>query len=156
MEQPVDHEVGRMVFQSGILLARLARAGLVGEREVAEHFGRAVGGEALEFVRVPKHTGSASIDYEGNIGSRRAGVHADVTYSGRYYFDDPNNLSQDPYALVNAKIFVDLTDQLTLDIYARNLLDKQYNVWGSTLGSLGENRFPGAPRTYGARLTLTF
>ncbi len=112
--------------------------------------------EDLEFVRVPKHTGSASIDYEGNIGSRRAGVHADVTYSGRYYFDDPNNLSQDPYALVNAKIFVDLTDQLTLDIYARNLLDKQYNVWGSTLGSLGENRFPGAPRTYGARLTLTF
>lgn len=113
--------------------------------------------ESLEFVRVPKHNGNASIDYEHPLANGgKLGFHLGAAYTGKYYFDDPNLLSQDDYWLFDAKLFYGITEQLTLELYGRNLTDTEYNVWGSSLGVLGENRFPGDPRSYGVRLAFTY
>jgi len=112
--------------------------------------------ENLEFVRVPKHTASFSIDYQKDIGSRSFGGNLGLSYTGRYFFDDPNNISQDDYIIANAKVFYGFSENLKLELYARNLTNTKYYVWGATLGGLGENRFPGEPRTYGARFTFTY
>lgn len=114
--------------------------------------------QSREFVRVPRHTANIAADYETSVGSSgdRVALHAGGAYTGRYFFDDPNLLFQTGYWLFDANVTYTLSNKLALTVFSRNLTDKQYNYWGSTLGVLGENRFPGEPRTYGARMSFTF
>jgi iron complex outermembrane recepter protein len=112
---------------------------------------------AIQFVRVPKQTATIMADYETEFSSGdKIALHAGGAYTGRYYFDDPNLLSQPGYWLFDASVTYTLNSNLAITAYSRNLTDTKYNVWGSTLGALGENRFPGDPRTYGLRLSYTF
>ena len=111
----------------------------------------------LRFTRVPEHTANLFADYETLLANGdRAAFHVGGAYTGRYFFDDPNLLSQKGYWLMDANITYTLQNNLALTVFSRNLTNTRYNVWGSTLGALGENRFPGDPRTYGARLSFTF
>lgn len=113
----------------------------------------------LRFVRIPKHTWRASFDYERELANRgRVAVQAAVAYTGQYFFNDANTptLEQDGYALVDASASYTTPDNLSIVLYARNLTNKKYAVWGSTLGALGQNIFPGDPRTYGVRLVAAF
>ncbi|OAN56267.1 hypothetical protein A7Q26_02375 [Sphingobium sp. TCM1] len=109
------------------------------------------------FVRVPEHTGNVAADYETELAnSDRAGFHLGAAYSSRYFYDDPNLLSQKGYWLVDANIYYRLQNGLTISAYSRNLTNQKYASWGSSLGALGQNIFPGDPRTYGVRLTAEF
>jgi len=112
----------------------------------------------LEFVRVPKHTAAGSIDYKTPVGDGSIAAHAGVTYTGHYFFNDANTptLEQDGYILADANLAYTTASDITFTLYSRNLLNKKYAVWGSTLGALGQNIFPGEPRTYGVRVTANF
>lgn len=110
-----------------------------------------------EFVRVPKYTGNVTADYETPLSNGDKVVfHVGGAYTGRYFFDDPNLLSQRGYWLLDANITYTIQDNITVTAYSRNLANKKYSAWGSTLGALGQNLFPGDPRTYGLRLATSF
>ena len=112
---------------------------------------------SLRFVRVPAHTGSLAIDWDRDLSSgARLRAHAGASYTGEFWFNDANTptLKQDGYTLVDASVTYTTANDLSITLYSRNLLDKEYAVWGSTLGALGQNLFLGDPRTYGIRLSL--
>src|SRR3546814_2485070 len=67
--------------------------------------------------------------------------------------DEANLLPQKGYWLLDANIYYRLDNGLTLSAYSRNITNTKYSSWGSTLGALGQNLFPGDPRTYGLRMT---
>jgi iron complex outermembrane receptor protein len=109
------------------------------------------------FVRVPAHTGNLAVDYETEVASGdKIGFHLNGAYSSRYYYDEANLLAQKGYWLVDANVFYRLQDGLTISAYSRNITNTKYSNWGSTLGALGQNMFPGDPRTYGIRMTADF
>ncbi|HEY9580742.1 MAG TPA: hypothetical protein VIR65_12870 [Rhizorhapis sp.] len=70
--------------------------------------------------------------------------------------DEANLLPQKGYWLLDANIYYRLDNGLTLSAYSRNITNTKYSSWGSTLGALGQNLFPGDPRTYGLRMTAEF
>jgi iron complex outermembrane receptor protein len=110
-----------------------------------------------EFVRVPKHTAQAALTYQtelANGGSILGRVSA--SYTDSYFYDDPNLLQQDAYTLIDATISYTTASDVTFTIYGKNLTEAQYAHWGSTLGPLGQNLFPGAPRTFGVRVSAGF
>lgn len=111
---------------------------------------------SLQFVRVPKNTANLAMDYETKLNNDKVGFHVAGNYSSRYFFDDKNQLFQPGYWLMDANVYYTLHNGLTLSVWSRNLTNTKYSTWGSTLGALGENSFPGDPRTYGLRMSATF
>lgn len=110
------------------------------------------------FVRIPENTAAVSARYEralengGNIVAR-----ASAQYTGEYFYDDPNLIRQEAYTLIDANIaYTTPSGRWTATLWGKNLTDENYANWGSTLGALGENRFPGNPRTFGIRLETEF
>jgi iron complex outermembrane recepter protein len=79
-----------------------------------------------------------------------------ASHTGKYFYDDPNLLQQDAYTLIDATLSYTTPSKLTFSIYGKNLTEEEYAHWGSTLGALGQNIFPGAPRTYGVRVSSKF
>jgi iron complex outermembrane receptor protein len=113
--------------------------------------------ENREFVRVPRHTGTVALNYERNLdaGGRIAG-RLSANYTGAYFYDDPNQQQQDAYTLVDASLAYTTPSDITFSIYGKNMTNEAYSPWGSTLGALGQNLFPGAPRTFGMRVSARF
>lgn len=112
---------------------------------------------ALRFVRVPEHQTNLSADYEHELGGgAKAGLHVDGAYTSRYFYDDPNLLSQKGYWLLNANAYYRTANGMTFTVYGRNLAETKYAYWGSSLGGLGQNLFVGDPATYGARISIEF
>jgi len=68
------------------------------------------------------------------------------------------DVSQDAYGLVNINAGVDWGEDLTFELYAKNLLDKEFIVDGGNTG--GVFKIPtfiaGAPRFYGGRVKVRF
>jgi len=112
---------------------------------------------ALRFVRVPANTGSASAAYEHKLANGdRLNGRVTASYTGKYYYDDANLLSQKAYTLVDADLAYTFSSRLSMALYAKNMFNKEYAYWGSSLGSSGENLLPGNPRTFGVRVTAEF
>ena len=113
--------------------------------------------EERSFVRVPKHTLNGALDYENHFASgARIEGRLSASYTSSYFYDDPNQQQQDGYTLVDATLAYTTPRDLTFTIYGKNLTETEYASWGSTLGALGQNLFPGAPRTYGIRVSKAF
>lgn len=111
-----------------------------------------------KFVRIPESTFAITGRYErtlangGNIVAR-----ASAQYTGEYFYDDPNLLRQEAYTLIDANIaYTTPSGAWTATLWGKNLTEEEYSPWGSTLGALGENRFPAPPRTFGVRLQARF
>lgn len=113
--------------------------------------------EALRFVRVPAHTANLSAEFEHRFDNGdKVNARISGSYSSRYFFDDANRFSQPGYTLVNADLAYTLTSGVALALYAKNVFNEKYAIWGASLGAFGENRLPGNPRTFGLRLTAEF
>ena len=110
------------------------------------------------FVRVPENTGSIALSYDKTLGSGATiNGRISASYTGSYYFDDPNLLQQDAYTLVDANIaYTAPSGEWTAALYGRNLTNQEYSVWGSSLGALGQNLFPAQPLSWGGRLTVRY
>ena len=89
-------------------------------------------------------------------------VRVDVTGMGGFYYDLPPNPTRSrPYGLLNAKLGWDRGD-LEVDLWGRNLLNKDYTVRGFYFGDEPPD-FPnklytqlGDPRNWGLHLTIRF
>lgn len=108
----------------------------------------------LDFTRVPKNTYSGSINYTSELGSA-----GDIDWrlafnrTDKIYFDDKNTIEEPAYTVWDASAsYRSYEQQWEISVFAKNLTNEEYAYWGSNLGTLGENRFAGAPRTVGLRV----
>nr|WP_047167549.1 TonB-dependent receptor [Sphingomonas sp. Y57] len=99
----------------------------------------------------PKWVATLSADYK--VGP----VNLFVTnvYNSGVFFDPQNRVSSGSYNLVNAGVNYEIREGIDLRIYSKNLFDKRY--YASVASSaLGDQYYPGAPRTYGVELRYRF
>lgn len=111
-----------------------------------------------EFTRVPEHTAFLSAIYDVDL-ARGDGLSFRVSgnYTGAQYFDDLNNIEEPGYTLLDASVtYRDPSGHWKVSLFGKNLANEEYAYWGSTLGALGDNRFVGAPRTWGLRLSYEY
>jgi len=117
------------------------------------------------FPYAPALTMGGNISYETTLSGDLGGLafNADIYRASRTYFSPFKSdlqLSQGAYAVVGARI--DWSDiggtPLTLGLFARNLLDKEYAIGGAnTATSAGyASLFYNEPRTYGIQGKLKF
>ena len=112
----------------------------------------------LDLTRVPKESYSGSILFDqplgdlGNLGFRVAGVFTDSQF-----FDDRNTIEEPSYTLWDASVtWTAPAENWTVALFGKNLGNEEYSYWGSSLGALGANRFVGAPRTAGLRVSYQY
>lgn len=110
------------------------------------------------FVRVPESTASLALSYDKTLSSgAELNGRVSASYTGSYFYDDPNLLEQDAYTLIDANLaFTAPSGEWTAAIWGRNLTNEEYSVWGSSLGALGQNLFPAAPLSWGGRVTVRY
>lgn len=115
-----------------------------------------IGGNLL--ARQSQHQATATVRYTGEIAARSFSVGADIAYKSKQYVD-PLVLTWVPdRTLINLNASLDLTSQLRLEGFVKNLLDEEYvtsatyNLAGSNQvryeGVLGERRTAGVTLRY--------
>ncbi len=77
------------------------------------------------------------------------------SYNSGYVFEPDNIARQDAFSLVNASIEYRPVESIGIELWARNLLDKDYAVQDLTTAT-GTTQALAAPRTYGANLKFEF
>jgi iron complex outermembrane receptor protein len=112
----------------------------------------------LDFPRVPDETYSATANYLVPLGDAGdLAFRASWSRVGAQYHDDLNNIREPAYELWDASVtYTDPSAQWTVAVFGKNLGNEEYSIWGATLGALGENRFVGAPRTAGIRVSYEY
>jgi len=112
---------------------------------------------ALRFARIPRHlfgiTGTYTADLaNGGTVTAKAGT----SYTGSYFYDDPNLLRQDSYNIVDASLtYSTPDDRISVTLFGSNLTNAKYSPWGAGLGSIGTISFLGSPRRAGIRITAS-
>ena len=67
--------------------------------------------------------------YDSDNPRREIRVEVEYTGSGRTFFTEANDVSQKFYGLLNARVVVQLGRNLEIDVWGRNLLNKDYAVF---------------------------
>lgn len=127
-------------------------------------------GNRLPFA--PKLTWRTSFDWDfAEIGPGTFRLHGDANYQSKIFFlpnnedvnvatgNDARGQVQKGYWLADATLgFRTHDERLEVSLWAKNLFDKEYFVYGLDFKTLfGYDFFiPGSPRTYGARVKVTF
>jgi iron complex outermembrane recepter protein len=115
---------------------------------------------ALRFARIPTNTGSISstithrLANGGNIEAL-----GEVAFSSGYFFNDANTptLDQKAYHTVDATLtYHSPSNKYFVSLYARNLTDTKYAIFGDYLATRGQFEIPGIPRSYGIRAGFDF
>jgi len=105
----------------------------------------------------PQNTLSLSGNYEHRFKNAfidRFMASVQYTGIGKIYWTEANDISQDFYSLVNAKVGV-TKGAFGMDIWAKNLFDTQYNAF--YFNSSGSQFFQvGRPVEFGATLKMDF
>lgn len=106
----------------------------------------------------PQHTFALSADYRQPLGKglfRTLFVGADLNGVGSIYWDTANTAKEDAYALLGARLGVELAGGVELSLYGRNLTDVDYSTF--SFANLGRRLSQqGTPRYFGAELKLKF
>jgi outer membrane receptor protein involved in Fe transport len=109
----------------------------------------------------PKWSATASVGYDFDIGSLKAGAHVGAKYMSDYNTGsdlDPQK-AQDGYTLANARFSIGAPDdRWSLELWSQNLTDEEYYQVGidTPLQTGSWNAFLGAPRTYGMTFRLKY
>lgn len=118
---------------------------------------------AFNLVQTPDHAGSFILDYTFEpfaFGTLTA--HLDIMATDEYSYIGDGVQDLDSYALVNARLLMtdislgNYAGALTMTIWAKNLTDEEYVVYGVPLAGVGAVQVFGTPRTYGFDLTYEF
>lgn len=113
---------------------------------------------ALRFVRVPQDTGSAgaTVTHHFNGGSSLE-ARGTITFTGAYFYDDANLLSQKAYNLIDGTlVYRPSSDRFSIALFAKNIGNTKYASYGAALGTRGQDIYPGNPRSYGVKLGVDF
>lgn len=100
----------------------------------------------------PRYTGNAGVQYRmanGFFGR------ADVFATGRFYGDAANTSQQDAYTTVNLRFGYE-GKRLDCCVWAENLFDEQYLTYVVPMDKTTNLGLDGAPRTFGAMVTVRF
>ena len=133
------------------------------------------------FTNAPEVSGNIGLAWTAyEEGDRRLTLSGEAQYQGKYYFDPFKDYGQDPcdqpiagstvllatagitcgnpaYWLLNARASFDVNEKINLSVWAKNIADKNYNVYGLNInGAALDYFFRGMPRTYGAQLSYKF
>jgi outer membrane receptor protein involved in Fe transport len=107
----------------------------------------------------PKHTLNVGTQYVFHFNEssviKDLTLHADYSGAGRIYFTEANDVSQKFYGLLNARLSARFGKALQLDVWGRNILDKDYAVFYFDSGSNGFMQ-KGNPVQCGVDLRLRF
>lgn len=96
-------------------------------------------------------------DNTGFFGSRTQGglfARAGLSGYGITYFDDDNQIKQEPYVLVNARIGYE-AEKFGIYLYANNLFDTRYITSGFLFPEPDGTAGFGDPVTYGVQFKAT-
>lgn len=114
--------------------------------------GASVNLDGKKQIYTPDVTSMLAVQYSYNIGTRqhlRVVVRGEWVYLGKQYFDLSNNISQNPYSLLNTRFGI-ASKHIDLMFWGRNLGGKKYISYAYDFGAV----HLGDPKTYG--LTLGF
>ncbi len=118
-----------------------------------------------QLIAAPDLNANIALDYRFNLNGNNLAAHVDLNYIDDQWFtafnDTANygNISQSAYTLLNSRLeFQPANSNITLALWGKNLEDKEYKVYAINLSdSFGYHyTIVGAPRTYGAEITLSF
>lgn len=107
----------------------------------------------------PPVTANLNAEYLFDLpnGLGRMGIHGGLTYVGETWFDESNTVGQDAYALLDAGLTWEASENFSLDLYIDNITDKTYAVYGFDGGpALGMLYQLGEGRNFGGRLNVRF
>ncbi len=128
------------------------------EYEELEILGESAKGNQL--IGAPDTTANIGIDWRlMSTGLGDLGLNVNAAYQSEVFFEPFENdaLSQGSYWVANARLSLE-SESFSAGIWANNLLDEEYFVYGldlsSTYGALYFQR--GAPQTYGVDFTYRF
>lgn len=132
--------------------------------------GRDLSGNA--FAGVPKWQGSLNLSYYVPTPLGDLTTTVGVSYQSKVNFAPDTNqgpvlgypngtaeaTSQPGYTLVDGRMSLAVSDQVTIALWVKNLTDKRYFAEGQdqTAGLGFANLYPGAPRTYGLEASVRF
>ncbi len=111
------------------------------------------------FPRTPKTTYSLSADYRLPTAMGDLVGHIDYGWRSEIYFNTSAASRQDSYGLVNATLKLEITDDIELSVWARNLAGEEYmtQILDTTATPIGVAvGFPGEPRTVGVSAGYRF
>jgi iron complex outermembrane receptor protein len=109
-----------------------------------------------QMIRTPEFSGNVALDYVQPVSSGEVTYSINYAYQSRVYFVEANNISQDPYGLLGARIsWENQQGDWNLAVFGKNLTDEEY--LNQILGQdfyVGQTF--GAPRTFGVQATYRF
>lgn len=100
--------------------------------------------------RTPGSTVNFGVDYtwRTSVGGFGAGVNA--YYNGGFFWDPENRLKQKAYTLADANLRWHSSESgLQVQLWAKNIFDKQYYSYVTSSRGSPDTGAPGAPRTFG-------
>ena len=110
-----------------------------------------------DVIRAPRFTAGISGDYVRDLGGGSIGIAGNVYYSGKYYWEFANRVTQPAYVMINGEITwtPDNDLGLKLGLWGRNLANEvvyqQILVSGQADGATFER-----PRSYGVSASFSF
>lgn len=158
-ESTVDGFEVDMQFQATDSLSFTAGLGLLdAQYEELEILGESAKGNQM--IGAPAATSNLGLDWQlMSTGFGDLGLNMNASYQSKVYFEpfEENALSQGSYWVANARLSLE-SERYSAGIWANNMLDEEYFVYGldlsSTYGALYFQR--GAPQTYGVDFTYRF
>ncbi|MDB5578558.1 MAG: hypothetical protein JWR80_3734 [Bradyrhizobium sp.] len=108
--------------------------------------------------RAPSFSGHIGAMYRIRTGAGDVNLSADYTYTGKFYWDADNFVSQPAYGLLDARISYTIRDTgVKVSVWGTNLTNTHYYVAENQFSSgMGSEGFPGAPRQYGVTVGVKF
>lgn len=112
--------------------------------------GASVNLDGKKQIYTPDVTSMLAVQYSYNIGTRqrlKLVIRGEWVYLGKQYFDLSNNISQDPFSLLNTRFGI-ASKHIDLMFWGRNLGGKKYISYAYDFGAV----HLGDPKTYGVTL----
>ncbi|MFN6934091.1 MAG: TonB-dependent receptor, partial [Tsuneonella sp.] len=123
--------------------------------EFTDSVGNVNDGKFLQ--RTPRYQWNLGASFTTDVGDWQDGFSANVNYNrqGKLSWNPEGSANEPAYGLLDARISIKPTDALTFSIWGRNITNELYRV--NAIAFFGDEASRlGAPRQYGAEMTVRF
>jgi iron complex outermembrane receptor protein len=106
--------------------------------------------------RAPGITANGSVSYTLHAGRQAVNLFANLYYSGKFYWEASNRVSQKSYVLLNGRISWNVNEgPVSLELWGRNLGNEKYYV-SQGIGVSGDGLLSARPRSWGVAARAAF
>ena len=112
-----------------------------------------------QMVNAPEFTAYGRVEYRSQLSNGNGNLLFSglVSYSDRYYYNPEHSLEEPTKTLVSGSVTWNSdSDRYSISLFGDNLLDEKYDIYKTITVPSGSYRIPGAPRTYGVRMGVSF